>query len=297
MKNIRTFKSPREMRDFIYGELIVTPSIQQHPLYHALIEFIIHERAPIFFSPTESVEYAHFTPYFNFYLLREAYNNDVVKSLYYMHDFVHALFQYPLPPNSLPFSAFLRRACDIEYIASNETEALVYYRLPELRAHTFVHPILYDVLSKAVPQIPSVDFLYQTRRNWIERKISPPSFTTTPEWSRVSSTLAGYAESNSAWAKIWHDGFPRCTASQHPTRYLALTGYEAKLMSYVPTRSTKSFNQLQMANLELAYELCGLATIPNHHAQSLAVGLDGKIALSDIAHSFHDIYAGARKAA
>ena len=52
-----------------------------------------------------------------------------------------------------------------------------------------------------------------------------------------------------------------------------------------------------MANLELAYELCGLSTAPNQQAESLAVGLNGKVALSDIAHSFHEVYEGVRKAA
>jgi hypothetical protein len=109
------------------------------------MDFIIDHRSPLFYEQSFEYEKPHFTQYRNFSIIRD-YDNTYLSDMYYLHDFVHMLFEYPLHVKKHSVLSFYEKLILNEQIASNETEIETYNRLPDMRAKTFPHKIFYDTL-------------------------------------------------------------------------------------------------------------------------------------------------------
>ena len=123
MRNLRFFPTLAEYENFIYTEVLKTEQFKTHPFYKGLVDFVIDHRAPLFFEATEEYEYAHFTQYFNFVLMREHYANDYVSDIFlHARLRLHMAFDNPVNPRKLTFEYFSEIVNHNEYVASNDTE-------------------------------------------------------------------------------------------------------------------------------------------------------------------------------
>ncbi len=288
MKNIRYFKTPQEQKEFIYKNIITLPEIQEHPFYEKLIAFVINEKSPLFFTPHKDYERAHFTQYFNYYAIRP-YDNSALSTLYYIHDFTHMLFKYPMQPHKQFFENFLHTAIYNEYVASNDSEILTYYRLPSLRKKTFEQTILYDHLVKQYPTPPSTQELVTIRKkcvldgyihiNW--KKIADESIT----------FLQQFKSSNVTRCKLWYDSFPILSSIPRQKTF-SRYNYQEQLENYVPHRDTKKYQQNVLNNVKLGLQLLWHKKFPKHFEEidDYLPLLENQIIMNDTAEEFHKAY-------
>lgn len=103
-----------------------------------------------FVSPTTSYERMHFAPWFANAFIRREYDNKLIEDLYYWHDIIHAMtFVDASRMNEEAWRLAMRSN---EISTSLETEVLIYWRSPDLRAFTFNHPIWADTFSDSLPE-------------------------------------------------------------------------------------------------------------------------------------------------
>lgn len=292
MKNLIILPTIEEYRAFILEKIVAQRTIQEHPFYHNLIEFIVDHRSPIFFEPSDECEYAHFTQSFAFILMRKGYENRTIEDLYYLHDFVHMLFGYPLQPRSFTIDWFRTVALYNEYIASNETEIMTYYRLPELRKKTFEFPILFDFLFEKSDAKPTVKELFETRKNYIDYG-KLPAFIKTEEAKEVLSFLSRFKDNNEAWVKLWYYKFPAIEPDLFSERLtLPIRNYDSLIYSYVPVNSQKLYEDNILHNIRYGLSLLGETGLPSSFAecQTAVKKLENRIIMEDIAREFHQKY-------
>lgn len=288
MKDIHYYKDPEQLKAFIYKQITVVPELQAHPFYSKLIDFIVYERAPIFFKAHKDYEWSHFTQYFNYCIMRP-YNNDTISTLYYIHDFIHMLFSYPLQPHNMFFEDFLRVVRYNEYIASNDSEILTYYRIPALRQKTFDHPILYDHLIKEYPQAPTPKILEQIRKKCVlEWYISI-------QWKRISdqttSFIQQFKKTNLARSLLWYEQFPvieyvpkQKTFSRHR--------YQEQLRDYHIDTSIQHYQKKVLANIQVWLQLLWHKKLPKHFDEidEYLPLFDNQVIMDTAAQEFHKIY-------
>ncbi|MEN9328045.1 MAG: hypothetical protein RI947_853 [Candidatus Parcubacteria bacterium] len=292
MKNFRFFPDIKTYREYIYTYIVVNKDFHKNPFYSGLIEFIIDNRTPLFFEASNEYERSHFTQYFNFSLLRDEYTNTYVSDLYYIHDFVHMVFNNPLEPRKLDFSDFCELAISNEYVAANETEILTYYRLPELRDKTFKEVIMYDLLSRQRKQIPEVMTLYQLRKAIIEDQFVETFFMTGQEEQTILRFLKKFNGSNLAWCRLWYDQFPSLTHTQIQNKTtLEYRGYSDVLEKYKGKNDNDSYRNNVLYNVRIMLEMLKL-DLPDSFEECCEAlkSAEGKVVMQQGAKEFYTTF-------
>lgn len=110
----------------------------------------VMERPWWFVSPTTPYERMHFAPWFANAFIRREYDNKLIEDLYYWHDIIHAMTF--VDASRMNEGAWRLAMRSNEIATSMETEVLIYWRSPGLRALTFEHPIWADTFSEGVPE-------------------------------------------------------------------------------------------------------------------------------------------------
>lgn len=90
-------------------------------------------------------ERRHFSVWFGQAIAQRTYANPVIHDLYILHDMLHGLTFVDDPTSTE--TAWRERMRSNEILVSLETEALIYHRVPSLRAVSFDHPIAVDQWS------------------------------------------------------------------------------------------------------------------------------------------------------
>lgn len=289
MKNLTLFPTIQKYEEYIRGSLITQKEFTSHKFYNGLINFIIDHKTPIFFSASEEYEYSHFTQYFNFNLVRDHYTNPYIKSLYWIHDFVHMIFYNPLRPRNYSLSEFARLAITNEYVASNETGILTYYRLPKIRQYTFDHPILFDFLSKYSTDKPPIFDLYKLRQNLIEDSFLETFFLKNSEEKNVIKFHKKFQQNNTLWTQLWHQNFPDLADEDIQTNPPIPTfDYDLFLENYTPIKSQKLFEKNINQNIHRAFSMLNMSSAPLDPYL-----LEGKILMQQSAYTFHQKYKSA----
>jgi hypothetical protein len=292
MKNIRWFETLKEYREFIGSHIAVTPIFHEHPYYRGLIDFIIDHRTPIFYEASEPCEYSHFTQYFNFTLMRGGYPNRFVEDMFFMHDFVHMVFNNPINLTEYSFNYFEELANHNEYVASNDTEVLTYYRLPGFRDKSLPYKILYDLIKDVHVSKPTPEELLIMRKNivWENSSENIPEST---EKDRIFAFLRKFKENNKVWCRAWYDAFPKMNVKyQDEPMILPILEYEAYLERYIPINSEEKWRNNIVRNIRNGLELLGKNELPNtfDEAREAIKRLDGEVILRDVAVTFYDQY-------
>ena len=156
-------------------------------------------KAPVFYRQTDPSEYANFSAYYNWVLRRDGYSDVTRESMYFLHDFVHMVFDYPYDMTAVSRQEFEETVITNEYAASNETEILAHYRIAGLRGF-LPQRIFFDTLwERGVCNRPSAWELLQVRRQLIETNNLDFLFPD-PKDKPVLAQLKSY-NGNRAWCK------------------------------------------------------------------------------------------------
>ncbi len=158
----------------------------------------------VFFSFSEpDLEKLHFTTWMGAMALRDEswYDNPYIADVFLLHEICH--MAYATYDINLSFEDWHNKMNIEEVHASVLSEVMVYFWMPELRQHTFDHPIWAD------------RFLISKNQNWF--KVNPPAVealvtsarlecmsenykdSADPEVRRISQ----YGLSNYEWSNIW----------------------------------------------------------------------------------------------
>lgn len=142
----------------------------------------------IFFTMTHpEVERSHFTPWFNALHFRD-YANPAIHDLFCLHEIVHAVtMRYDA---ALPFAAWRAKMVDNEMRTSLESEVMVYFELPGLRAQSFPGAIWADRFLGGPP--PERAALFGRR---LEAMLAPID--------AVEQAMSFYPRQNVEWAEVW----------------------------------------------------------------------------------------------
>lgn len=263
MKNIKLFKTKKEYEGFIWDEIFTEPLLARHPFYRNCIQFVIDAKSPLFYTQSDPEEHANFSSYYNFELIREDYTNKTIRSMYFLHDFVHSLFYYPYDMASVTQEEFDDAVILSEYAASNETEILIHYRTPQIREKIFQDKkIFFDILRERDIRMPPVQSLFRVRRLMIETDILDPFFFTKPEDEDIRKMFKTFRGSR-AWCK---ERFSETLKLTNPAEYfyefLTPANYERVLQSYQPSAGEQTYRRVTLMNVRLAGTILGIRHIP-----------------------------------
>lgn len=299
MKNFQFFPTLAEYRKYIYKEIFTTPEFKANPFYRGLIEFVIDNRAPIFFEQDKPEEFSHFTQYFNFVLDRKGYyKNDYVKDMYFAHDFVHMCFHNPLRPREMSFEEFEKLLNHNEWIASNETETFTYYRIPEMREKSLDYTIMYDLLqTEEVYKKPSTSFMLSVRKGIIFGKWDPKKFKH-PDTEKVFAYLQKFKANNAVWCRLWYENFPTIYKDnfEEGMVYLPLLEYDKILESYKSNLSDEEreiqYRKNILRNVQVLSKLIGGIRMPEsfEECEQVLSRMEGKMVMPGVAREFHYQY-------
>ncbi len=292
MKSIRFFPTLSAYRAHMYETIVQTEIFKYHPFYRSLIDFIIDHRSPLFFEASEDFEFSHFTQYFNFVLIRGNYDNDFISDMFFMHDFVHMIFDNPLNVHGYTFEYFCEIVNNNEWVASNETETLTYYRIPEMREKSLPYTIMYDLLKHTDNKQPSPQYLLNLRKKIIFEN-SDEGLAGHENADKVFSYLRKFKENNQLWCKLWYDNFPKISKPYSERRLcLPLLSYEEILLNYKTINSEERYQQNILLNIKTALEMIGETDLPQTFAECAEAvkRLEGKIIMREVAEEFHTLY-------
>lgn len=289
MKNFFVAKNKRELHQFIRDRLIRPEVFYCDPFYSRLINYIVEERAPIFYEPSSEEEHAHFTAYFNLVLLRDTYTNPFIEALYYLHDFVHMLFWNPLRPKGLGKKIYSKVVINNECAASNETEILAYYRIHQLRENTFEHPILFDLLKKTYPIKPSSVFLLNLRQSILNNAEVPQAIECDPRFDQIRTFFGRFAANNPVWCDLWYREFPKMAPRKVTAQYFSNLNYEKQLLSVRYKKLGSDYSVALARTINTAHVLAGSKVKASNIEECLSSvqSLSEKIILPNAAKLFH----------
>ena len=264
MRDIQFFERVEDYREYVFTEVFKESEIAQHDFYRRLIQFVLDAKAPIFYYQSEPSEYRNFSAYYNWVLLRDSYDHQTLESMYFLHDFCHMMFYYPHDMTSVTQDEFDRAVIEGEYLASNETEIFLHYRLPNIRNKVFSERrILYDILTDAGIAQPSVEALFEVRKLIIETDVLDDFLFVRDEDQPVLKTLKSY-RGNNLWCKR---RMAETLTLNNPQEFfypfLSRSSYQRVIQGYQSSASQSDYERTTLRNVRLAFELLGIDPAPD----------------------------------
>lgn len=164
MKNLNWIPDFEDYREYVLREFFPDERIKSHPFYRNLIDYVLVNRAPIFYDISEKREHFSFSGAYHFQTIRryeDADNPTARMSIFFLHDFTHSLFPLPQHAKGVSLKEFTDQFIYQERLASTETEIMLYYRIPGFRETVFTDErIYYDVMAeRSMPEPMPADFL------------------------------------------------------------------------------------------------------------------------------------------
>lgn len=265
MKNIIIPKTVEEYNKDVLARALPEPLIQENDFYKRLIGWVIDHRTPILYTGDHASEYANFSINFNWLLLRDYSHTTIgapntILAMYALHEFTHMTYWLPTRLNELSAAQYADEFTESEYRASNETEILLHYRIPKLRARVFQDKrIVFDILKAQKVEQPSMQRLCNLRPVLIEDTILDTLFGHDPEDLAVMAGLKRF-NGNRQWAtERFAVIAPYFNASQLPLGSgLTHTEYEEVLGSYEPSLTQEQYEKNIIRNVGLGFAMCGL---------------------------------------
>lgn len=307
MQNFKFFNTLQEYREYIMREVIPSEEFKCNTFYRGLIEFVIQHRAPIFFEQTKDFEFSHFTQYANFVLDRKGYyQNDLVRSMYILHDFMHMIFRNPLRAREISFKEFCEILNINEWVASNETEIMTYFRILNMRSKSLPYRVMYDLLIDAgYTQKPTPRQLLDLRRDVLFEHETSLTRTLSAEKGadEVFAYLRKFKENNKAWCELWYNNFPRPadvhTAFPYEDEevYAPVLGYEMFLEQFSingPYNTQENYEHNIYKNVCNLVHLTQSTDVPLPRffadCEETLRRLEGRIIMPEVAKEFHTTY-------
>lgn len=263
--------------------------ITDNDFYRRLIGWVMDVRTPLLYEQDHSDEYTNLSINFN-WLLRRDYTEtelgppDTILSLYSLHEFAHMTHWLPTRLDEVSAAEYAEQFTGSEYRASNESEILAHYRIPELRGVAFPGMRLAVDLMKerGIPQPPS-RLLNQVRALLVEYDAFDRLLGDDDDTWAIVRRLKHF-NGNRAWALAHYDDIcPHFTDPSLPQGDgLTDTEYEGVIASYEPHLTQEQYELNVIRNVRFAYAMCGLPIPPITsfgQAREAARELEGRHAL------------------
>jgi len=262
MKNIVIPKTAEEYRANLMARAFPDARIYKDAFYSNLIDWIIDHRTPILYELTDASEYTNFSINFNWLLLRDYTetklgSQPLILSMYCLHEFSHMTHWLPTNLRDMTPGEYAEFFTQSEYIASNETEIFIHYRLPELRRELFPGTkIFYDTLKDAETPVPSVSNLYDMRSIIVEGHVLDtvlfPNKNDKPILERFK-----YYSGNRPWARSRFSRIQPYFLDTPQSFGLTKAEYEEVITGYQSSFSQQRYEANIMRNVKLGYAMCG----------------------------------------
>jgi hypothetical protein len=263
--------------------------IAQNDFYRRLIGWIVDNRTPLLFEGTHPDEATNMSINFNWLMLRDYTDTKLgdpatVHSLYSLHEITHMTQWLPTRLDEVTAAQYAEQFTSSEYRASNESEVLVHYRIPELRG--LVLPgtkMAVDIMKRRGIAQPPSHLLNQVRALLIESDTFDHAAGDDPDTQAELARIKRFS-GNRQWATAHYDKIrSRFTDPSLPLGYgLTDAEYEPTIVSYEPHLSQAQYEANVMRNVRFGYAMCGLALpqIENFdQARRMAAELEGRDAL------------------
>ena len=221
MRDLHALITPEEIHAF-FKALWRTPEFQQSHVpggyIHRWIDRLAEYPRLIGTMSDERIERAHFSPWWNV-IGRRDYENPAIHDLFYLHELSHmAMLVYE---ESVSWESWAAKMADNEMLASLESETLVYFAMPSLRARSFPKAIwadrfldggeqgggMHDAAVRAGHRSFMLMERYRARR--------------VPE-DGIEERIAAFQEENESWARIWKQRFREVEGAMRTFRSIAL---------------------------------------------------------------------------
>lgn len=265
MKNIVIPTTAEEYQADMLRRAFPDEAITQNDFYRRMIGWVIDTKTPLLYEQTHPDEYTNFSINFN-WLLRRNYDDtklgppDTVHSLYALHEFAHMTNWLPTRLGEISSEEYADQFTRSEYRASNESEILVHYRIPELRKLVFNGTVIaYDLMKKqGVPQ-PESAFLGKVRAALIEHNDFDHLVGNDPTAQEQLTRIKQYG-GNRDWASRHYQDIRNSFLDSSLPLGTGLTDtkYERTIESYQPHLSQERYETNVATNVQMAYGMCRL---------------------------------------
>jgi hypothetical protein len=262
MKNIKIPKKAEEYRADVYARAFPDGRIPADGFYKNLIDWILDHRTPILYEQTDPSEYTNFSINFNWLLLRDYKDTKLgpqplILSMYCLHEFSHMTHWLPTNLRDMTPGEYAEFFTQSEYIASNETEILIHYRIPGLRKELFPGTkIFYDTLIEAMTPMPTVSNLYDMRSILVEGHVLDsvlfPDADDKPILERFK-----YYSGNRPWARSRFTRIQPFFGDTPQSFGLTKAEYEEVITNYISSFNQQRYEANMIRNIKLGYVMCG----------------------------------------
>lgn len=256
MRDLLFFDRKADYDDHLRNGVLAEVASWECPFYDNLIQFVLDNRAPIFYRISDPSEHFAFSGAYHFETMRERYPNKVREALFWMHDFTHLLFPYRHDLYDISERRFLQEFWYQERLASTETEILAYFRVPGLRERVFPDEKLwYDVLVE---------------RGW--SKPDPFEFLGYRIDVQMNDVI-GEAELGDhpeilQWVQSWRNLTPKWVGQRYRSMAgirmpaiqsvrLNASNYEDAIGNYVSSATQDDYERQTMHNVHMAFAILG----------------------------------------
>jgi hypothetical protein len=287
MKNILLPETVEQYKQELHARAFPDVRIYDNPFYKKLIDWVIDNCTPVLYEQTDASEYTNFSINCN-WLLRRDYTETklgdaaLLLTMYSLHEFAHMTHWLPTNMRDMTAGEYAERFTESEYIASNETEILIHYRMPELRSELFPGTkIFYDTMRAAQTPQPTMAALYDIRSVIVEGRVLDPILFPAPDDQPILERFK-YYNGNRDWARGRFERIKHNFTETPQSSGLTKTEYEHVIEGYQGQLTQANYEAHMIRNVKLGFAMCGLV-IPEiasfGDAQREANKLDQKVAL------------------
>jgi hypothetical protein len=263
VRGIRVLSTAEEYVADFTARALPDVSIRDHEFYRRLIGWVVDHRTPLLYEQDHPDEYTNLSINFNWLLLRDYSATtlgpaETVLTMYVVHELAHMTHWLPVRLGELSAGEYADQFTRSEYRASNETEILLYYRIPGMRSRVFQgQRIVFDVLCEREVAQPSMVRLCNVRPLFVEDTVLDGFFT--GDDVRIAERFKKYS-GNRAWARDRFDALQQFFSRGDLPQGGGLTNdeYEEVLCAYEPTLSQERYERNVVANIGLGFAMCGL---------------------------------------
>jgi hypothetical protein len=287
MRGIRIFPTAEEYVENFLARGLPEESIRANDFYRRLIGWVLDQRSPLLYEQDHPDEYTNLSINFNWLLLRNYAQTKLgppqtILSMYVLHELAHMTHWLPTRFDELSAGEYADQFTRSEYRASNETEILIHFRIPSLRATVFTDQrIVSDVLRERGIAQPDMNRLCNLRPLFVEDTVLD-GFFSGPD-ADIAARFKRYA-GNREWARSRFGSIRQYFTELDLPQGSGLTNaeYEDVLRTYEPSLTQAQYEQNMITNVRFGYAMCGLA-IPLlssfSDAQAAAKDLEGQHAI------------------
>ena len=237
--------------------------IREHDFYHRLIGWVVDHRTPLLYEQDHPDEYTNLSINFNWLLLRDYVSTtlgppETILTMYVVHELAHMTHWLPTRLHEVSAGEYADQFTRSEYRASNETEILLHYRIPEVRRRVFENQrIVFDVMRERGIEQPPMARLCNLRPLFVEDCVLDGFFAGAD--ADIAARFKKYA-GNRAWARerfaAIREHFD--DADLPPGGGLTNDEYETVLSTYEPALNQARYERNVVANIRLGFAMCGL---------------------------------------